>query len=824
MATISSVFRMQDNATRTFNKVADAVGSVIDRADELSSKTSDMGSGISNINPALSQAISKYQELIDEQDTINAKIEMMRRQENLLVKDLAKEKNSYNQNEKAIFRIEKSLMNVRNQKDRLIGKSDQLTDKIYKQAEAVNEVAKNSGKVKPPVEDADKSFSKWQANIIAINQGLQLAKTIAGGMGKLLNMSDDLTLTKARLDLINDGTQTTVELQNKLYQAAKRSRGAYDDMSKSVAKLGLLAGDAFKSNDEMVAFSEMLNKSFKVSGAGQQEISSATYQLTQAMAAGKLQGDEFRSITENAPMLADAIAKYMGKSKGELKELSSEGVITSDIIKNALFSAADDINDKFDKMPKTFGDAMNNIQNTTQRYMQPIADKITEFLNSEQFNTILNGLLAGIRWFAGLAYQSFTFLGNAINFFKNNMWLTIPIIAMVAAALLSSLYAALLEVVPKIWEKAAAWMASNWQMLLIVGTIALVIGIMVSLGASLKQIIAVLGILAAVFIIVKIAIWLMNTALYACPIVWIVVAVIALIMAIVFLVSCILSFGDTTNTVLGYVCAIFMSAVALVWNLFLALLDLVLAVVNAMVNPWIRFANFFANLFNDPIGAILHLFGDMADGILGVIESIAKAMDKVFGTNMAGSVKKWRSGLDGLIEKAANKYGNGSYEKVMDELNLSSESLGLERMSYGDAWNTGMNFGNNLSNSLSDGLSGLMNSIGGLGKGMEDMLGNPEDMDKYGGYDMGSFVDGNGNMPVDVKKNSDKEVDISDEDLKMLKDIATREYMLNYKHITPNVNISFGDVRETADVNGIRDELERMMEEELSELYVVEEA
>ena len=164
-------------------------------------------------------------------------------------------------------------------------------------------------------------------------------------------------------------------------------------MAKSVAKLGLLAGDAFSSNDEMIAFSEMMTKSFKVSGASQQEISSATYQLTQAMAAGKLQGDEFRSIMENAPMLADAIAKYMGKSKGELKELSSEGVITADIIKAALFNAADDINAKYEEMPKTFGDAMTNIRNVASRYLQPVADKISEMLNSEEFNIILNNIL-----------------------------------------------------------------------------------------------------------------------------------------------------------------------------------------------------------------------------------------------------------------------------------------------------------------------------------------------------------------------------------------------------------------------------------------------
>ena len=822
MATISSIFKMQDNATKTFNSVANAMDSVIDKAEELSNKSSNLGAGVSSINPALNQAVSRYNQLISKQEQINAKIDMMRRQEQFLVQDLNREKSAYNQNEKAIFRIEKSLMNVRNQKENLINQSNRLTDEIWEQASAVNAVADNTGKIKSPQDKMETGFSKWQTNVIAFNQALQLTQSIARGVGKVLNFSDDLTLTKARLDMINDGTQTTAELQNKLYAAAKRSRGAYDDMSKSVAKLGLLAGDSFKSNDEMIAFSELLNKSFKVSGAGQQEISSATYQLTQAMAAGKLQGDEFRSITENAPMLADAIAKYMGKSKGELKELSSEGVITADIIKNALFQASGDINEKFDTMPKTFGDAMTNIKNTTQRYMQPVANKITEMLNSEKFNTILNNILAGIRWFAGFAYKSFQMVGNIITFFRNNLWLTIPLLTLLASIIGINLVTALSVAIPKIWAVVAGWMAAHWQVLAIIMVFAIAIGIMASLGFSLEQMISVLGILATVLIAIKIAIWLVNAALYANPIVWIIVLIVAVIAVILLLIGFIGNLVDSSHSAIGYICGALNVAVAFIWNLFLALLDLVLGVINAMVNPWISFANFIGNLFNDPIGAVVHLFGDMADRVLGILETIAKALDKVFGSNLAGTVKGWRKGLDDMVKKVANKYGNGSYEKVAEELNLSSESLGLKRMEYGNSWESGLKFGDNLSNKISGGIGSVMDSLKGLGGGIEDMLGNPEDFGQ--GYDMSKFMDGNGNLPVDVKKNSDKEVDISDEDLKMLKDIATRDYMLNYKHITPNVNIQFGDVKETADINAIKDELDKMMQEELSELYVVEEA
>lgn len=201
-----------------------------------------------------------------------------------------------------------------------------------------------------------------------------IATTIGAAIGvkKILELSDQMASTNARLDLINDGLQTQAELQDKIFQSAQRSRGAYAETASTVAKLGLLAGDAFKGNDEAIAFAELMSKSFKVSGASVSEASNGMYQLTQAMASGRLQGDEFRSIMENAPMLAQAIAQYAGKSMGELREMSKEGEITSQIIKNAIFSAADDINAKFETMPMTFGQVATVIGNNLLQTFDPV--------------------------------------------------------------------------------------------------------------------------------------------------------------------------------------------------------------------------------------------------------------------------------------------------------------------------------------------------------------------------------------------------------------------------------------------------------------------
>lgn len=203
-------------------------------------------------------------------------------------------------------------------------------------------------------------------------KGIAVSVGLALGGKQIIGLSDEMTSTNARLDLMNDGLQTTKELQNMIFHSAQRSRTAYMDTAAAVSKLGILAKDAFSSNEEMIAFAEQMNKQFKIGGASVQEQTSAMYQLTQAMAAGKLQGDEFRSIMENAPLLAQAIAENMGKTVGELREMSSEGLVTADVIKSAMFAAADETNAKFAQLPMTFGQVGTIIGNTLLRTFNPI--------------------------------------------------------------------------------------------------------------------------------------------------------------------------------------------------------------------------------------------------------------------------------------------------------------------------------------------------------------------------------------------------------------------------------------------------------------------
>lgn len=255
----------------------------------------------------------------------------------------------------------------------------QLESALRRIAQLEQKILQLQNQINAKSRQAGQSTSSWLSNL----RGIAATYLSIQGLSNATKVSDNYVNTLARLDLINDKTQTTAELQEKIFQAAERSRGSYQDLAGVIGKMGILASDAFSSNEELIAFSELMQKSFRVGNASTMEQQSGMYQLTQAMAAGKLQGDEFRAIIENAPLLAEAIAKFTGKSKGELKEMSAEGTITADIIKGAMFHAAEDINNKFATMPLTFGDVFNQIKNSALQSFGPIIQRINTMLNSE---------------------------------------------------------------------------------------------------------------------------------------------------------------------------------------------------------------------------------------------------------------------------------------------------------------------------------------------------------------------------------------------------------------------------------------------------------
>lgn len=261
---------------------------------------------------------------------------------------------------------------------------------------------------------AAKMLSGTIGKLVAAFGGLTLVK-------KAIDLSDELTMTQARLNNINDGLQTTAELQNLIFQAAQRSRGSYAGMMQTVASLKAQTGDTFSSVREAIAFTELLNKQFKIAGADATAIASTMYNLTQALSTGVLRGQDLNIVMSNAPQIAQRIAKAMGVSVGELKNLASQGQVTSDVVKRAMLDSADDINQQFEKMPKTFSDVGQEIKNIATREFQPIGQMLSEAINSGEVEQGISAIGNAFYIIAGIAGRFFGAVGEGLGNLTNGL-------------------------------------------------------------------------------------------------------------------------------------------------------------------------------------------------------------------------------------------------------------------------------------------------------------------------------------------------------------------------------------------------------------------
>ena len=579
------------------------------------------------------------------------------------------------------------------------------------------------------------------------NEANQLMQTIKGAvaayatiqtLSTALNLSDQLTSTTARLNLMNDGLQTTQDLQNMIFLSAERARGSYQSTADAVSKLGLMAGDAFSGSAEIIAFTEQLNKQFTIAGTEAAGIDAAMLQLTQAMGSGVLRGEEYNSILEQAPNIIQAIADYMEVPKGQLKDMAAEGAITADIVKNAMFAAADETNAKFEQMPKTFNQIWTSFENNALMAFQPVLQRMNEIANSEAFQEFVNNAIEGLAVVAGVALEIFDLLVSTAGVVADNWsWLS-PIIYGVAGAL--AVY-------------------YGWLLLTKGAELAM---------AAVHGIVAVAkGIMAAATMILTGATWAqttaqygLNAAMYACPIVWIIILIIALIALFYAAVAAVNKFAGTSVSATGIICGVFMVAAAFIGNLFVTLINFVIDIFVVLWNFIAAFANFFANVFTDPVGAIARLFFDLVDTVLSLLQSLASAIDTIFGSNLSGAVQGWRDSLGGWVDST---FGKGT--EVMAKLN--AEDMHLGRFEYGAAWDAGYNFGEGIDESISNfdpsslfntnipgagdyaDLSNYGAGLGGIGGGVDDIAGNT-----------GKIADS---------------MEITEEDLKYLRDIAEQE-------------------------------------------------
>lgn len=594
-------------------------------------------------------------------------------------------------------------------------------------------------------------------NLMDTIKGAVAAYVTIQSVTSALNLSDQLTSTTARLNLMNDGLQTTAELQDMIYLSAERSRGAYQTTADAVSKLGLMAGDAFDSSAEIIAFTEQLNKQFTIAGTEAAGIDAAMLQLTQAMGSGVLRGEEYNSILEQAPNIIQSIADYLEVPKGQLKDMAAEGQITAEIVKNAMFAAADETNAKFEQMPMTFAQIGQSIENTAMMAFTPVLQRMNEIANSEAFNVMVENAVSALSVVAGIALEIFDLLVGAATLLADNWsWLS-PIIYGVVGAL--ALYATYLGI-----TKAAELASAAGKVIMCVAAYAHAAATGAEVAATTAATAAQYG---------------LNTALLACPIVWIIVLIIALIALFYAAVAAVNKFAGTSVSATGIICGAFMVALAFIGNIFVALWNLVVDVFVLIYNLVAEVANFIGNVFTDPIGAVCRLFFGLADTVLGILQALASAIDAIFGSNLAGSVQGWRDSLGGWVDET---FGKG--EEIMAKMNADDMKLG--RFEYGAAWDAGYSFGEGIDESISSfdpaslfdtnvpGADEYGTGLAGIGSGVDDIAGNT-----------GSIADS---------------MAVTEEEMKYLRDIAEQETVNRFT--TAEVHVDMSGMQNTVNNNG----------------------
>lgn len=526
---------------------------------------------------------------------------------------------------------------------------------------------------------------------------LSTIKRIAAAAGvttlvrSFLDFSDTQAQINARLNLMNDGFQTTNELSEMIYQSALRSKAAYSDTADAVGKMGLNAGNAFSSNQELIAFTEQVNKQFKIGGASAQEQSNAMVQLTQAMAAGVLRGQDLNSILAAAPGIARTIEESMGWASGSIKQYAEDGKVTAQVVKNALLDMADQTNQKFESIPMTLSDAMTQAQNIVQHEVKQMAQSWNDFIQTDQGQEILSEAISLLSVMAQVGTDTLSGIGSAALFVADNMDMILSILAAVGLGFLlvkAQAVQAALGSAAAAGIHMASWAAANWPILLLVALFA---------GALIAA----------------------------------------------------QQFGIGMQEVGGWVGQVFGMTYAVGYNVFATLWNVIAS-----------FAEFFANVFNDPVAAIAHLFSNALDTILSMVETAAGAIDALTGSHLQGAVSGFRGKLSGWVD---DTFG----ENAIQIKRMANLDIGATAAEWG---NYGANLGSKLDNLDLD-----------IGK----LAGSFNDLDLSGGNNIDKVAKVGKVGKVD-------DIKLSDEDLKIYRDLAERRYMnkIELKTLAPEINVS----------------------------------
>lgn len=593
--------------------------------------------------------------------------------------------------------LRSSLLSVQRTQDEVAnGLTDMNTEVANR---AYNQLNTQVGQIERQIRD----------NIVAQNQFNQTVDQGTDGMGRLfnvvrnigvavgaqkivsnaINMSDTYANTTARIDLMNDGLQSTQELQDMILASAQRSGMAYQETADMVGKLGLLAGDAFANSAEIVTFAELINKQFSIAGTNAQEAAGATLQLTQALASGVLRGDELNSVMEQAPTIIQSISDYLGVTKGEIRDLASEGMITADIVKNAMFASADEINAKFETMPKTWSRVWTQFQNSATNALQPILQRINDLANSEGVQTFVNNAITAINMLVNITTVAMDAISGLFSFIASQ-WAWLGPILTAIASILALHYARIILVRGAILLATAA--TNAW-----------------SAAVAIYQAITGNALLLTISLII-----LVIGAIYA-------------------VVGAFNMLTGSAVSGLGVIMGVIYTLGAVVANVGIAIVNIVLGVVH-----------FVVNLFQAGIFAVQLLWyglqmavGIVAFAILSTVQMLVNGVGQLF-TDVLNYVNErwyylsmWVGGYLADMLDNVSAFANNAVD-AFNRLKYEAETI----------WYNIAKGAGNMATAIAQGIDGMINSvIGGIEGMLNSVLGGINDMisalDKIPGVNVG---------------------------------------------------------------------------------------
>lgn len=518
------------------------------------------------------------------------------------------------------------------------------------------------------------------------------------GAQKLVERSDKYTSSMARINLIKAEGESAKEVYDKIYHAAQRATTPLDEMTHNVSKLAITAREAFSGTDEIIYFTELVAKQFTIAGASATEAENAMYQLIQAMASNRLQGDEFRSVIENAPLLTASIRKHLNVSQDELKKMATAGELTAEVIKGSMFEIADEINKQFESIPLRFSDLWTLIANKVERSMTPVYEQISKLWNNEGFRTLLNVITGGFVLILNTIVKTFIAIGNMIKLLR-------PIAPIIFGIL-----------TPLLAYKAALIAAWTWTKAIAIGT-AIWHAVGTAIGAARIMMLAFVNAQKAA----TLATALFNATWLANPVV---AAITAIVTAIGIAAAYAFHLADSFEDALGRIMSGIYAAGAFIYNVLMGTFNAILARVDVFLNifigAWEMFLNIFHGGFDNAAGAIANAFGHLISTMLGILKPFVYVWDAVFGTTGVDTIKQWQN-------TAANW---GKNDKAITlERDLLTNRFAMDRVAYDDMMGKGYDIGKKFGQGLQEKYSTLFEPLSkndpkGLNKLLDDIAKN----------------------------------------------------------------------------------------------------